>query len=142
MMYNSRIMTHEVVAALIVQSQMILLGKRSPERLMYPGVWDLFGGHMEPGEERQHTLVRELQEELDITPTQWRFLETIRMPLPAPDDELIAHLYLVREWTGTPVNRQPEEHSEIRWLSLAQAVALPLADPIYPELFARVLYAE
>ena len=139
MMYNSRIMTHEVVAALIVQSQMILLGKRSPERLMYPGVWDLFGGHMEPGEERQHTLVRELQEELDITPTQWTFLETIRMPLPAPDDELIAHLYLVREWTGTPVNRQPEEHSEIRWLSLAQAVDLPLAHPVYSALFTRVL---
>ena len=135
-------MPHEVVAALIVRSQTILLGKRSPDRLMYPGVWDLFGGHMEPGEKREHTLVRELQEELDMTPTQWTFLETIKTALPAPDDELIAHLYLVREWTGTPVNRQPEEHSEIRWLSLREAVRLPLADPIYPELFARYLQPE
>jgi mutator protein MutT len=142
MMYNSRIMPHEVVAALIVRARKILLGKRSPQRGFYPDVWDLFGGHVEPGEEREHTLVRELQEELDITPTHWTFLETLCMPLPAPDDELIVHLYLVRAWTGTPVNRQPEEHSEIRWLSLAQAVGLPLADPVYPALFARALKTE
>ena len=38
-----------------------------------------------------------------------------------------------------PVNRQPEEHSVIDWFSQAQANELPLADPIYPELFARYL---
>jgi 8-oxo-dGTP diphosphatase len=70
-------------------------------------------------------------------------VETFRQPLPAQDgepaDELIAHVYLVRAWAGTPVNRQPEEHSQIAWLSLAEAVALPLADPVYPELFGRYL---
>src|SRR5512134_3882963 len=118
-------MSHEVVAALIVQSQRILLGRRSAARRLYPDVWDLFGGHVEPGEEPDRTLARELQEELGITPAQWKFLETLTFPLPAQDeepaDELTVHLYLVTAWTGTPVNRQPEEHSEIRWLSLAQA---------------------
>jgi 8-oxo-dGTP diphosphatase len=137
------VITHEVVAALIVQSQKILLGKRSAERKLYPNVWDMFGGHVEPGEATDQTLVRELQEELGITPTQWMFLETLTMPLPTQDgepaDDLVAHIYLVTAWTGTPVNRQPEEHIVIDWFSQAQANKLPLADPIYPELFARYL---
>ena len=135
--------THEVVAALIVQSQKILLGKRSAERKLYPDVWDMFGGHVELGEATEQTLVRELQEELGITPTQWTFLETLTLPLPtqhgAPAEDLTAHIYLGSGWTGTPVNRQPEEHSLIDWFSQEQANGLPLADPIYPELFARYL---
>jgi 8-oxo-dGTP diphosphatase len=62
-------MKQEVVAALIVESQMILLGQRSPTRAFYPNVWDVFGGHLEAGEQPHQTLVRELQEDLDITPT-------------------------------------------------------------------------
>jgi 8-oxo-dGTP diphosphatase len=138
-------MTHEVVAALIIQSQKILLGLRSATRTFYPDVWDLFGGHVEPGERHEQTLVRELQEELGITPTQWTFLETLTLDLPSllqgkePPDKMTVHLYLVTAWKGTPYNRQPEEHSVMHWFSLAQAIQLPLADPIYPALFARFL---
>ena len=134
-------MSHEVVAALIVQADRILLGLRSPERVLYPAVWDMFGGHVEPGEGPLQTLIRELQEELGITPTAWTFLETLTLSLPThaeeDPDEMIVHLYRVIEWTGIPLNRQPEEHSEIGWFSLKEAAQLPLADPIYPTLFAR-----
>ena len=137
---------HEVVAALILQSQKILLGLRSSTRAFYPDVWDMFGGHVEPGERHEQTLVRELQEELGITPAQRTYLETLRLPLPAkeaePSDLLIVHLYLVTAWKGTPFNRQPEEHSVIHWFSLAEATQLPLADPGYPALFARYLASE
>ena len=136
-------MSHEVVAALIIQSQKILLGLRSAAREFYPDVWDLFGGHVDPGEGHEQTLVRELQEELGITPTQWTFLETLTVSLPPngnePSDLMIVHLYLVKSWKGTPYNRQPEEHSVIHWFSLAEATQLNLADSIYPELFARYL---
>ena len=136
-------MSHEVVAALIIQSQKILLGLRSATREFYPDVWDLFGGHVEPGEGHEQTLVRELQEELGITPTQWTFLETLTEPIPGtpdkPPDQLTVHLYLVKSWKGTPYNRQPEEHSVIHWFSLSEAIQLPLADPIYPTLFAQYL---
>ena len=131
-------MSHEVVAALIIQSQMILLGQRSAGRAFYPGVWDVFGGHVEPGEQHQQTLIRELQEELGITPTKWRFLETINASLPS-SDELTLYLYLVTQWTGTPANLQLDEHSAIGWFSLAEATQLQLAHPTYPTLFARYL---
>jgi mutator protein MutT len=138
---------HVVVAALIIQSDRILLGRRAEQRAFYPGVWDLFGGHVEPGEPPEQTLVRELQEEVGITPTSWTFLETIVESLPdqgdgtpdPPAGSLTAHLYLVTAWTGRPTNRQPEEHRIIGWFTLAQATHLPLADPIYPALFARYL---
>ena len=141
---------HEVVAALIIQSNRILLGRRAEQRAFYPGVWDLFGGHVEPGEPHEQTLVRELQEELGITPTSWKFLERLTADLPGqgdgtpeqPTDSLTAHLYLVTAWTGMPANRQPEEHSVIGWFTLAQAIQLPLAEDLYRTLFARYLSSE
>ena len=131
-------MTHEVVAALILQSQKILLGQRSATRKYYPNVWDLFGGHMEPGEATEQTLAREVEEELGIAPTQWTFLETIHKP----SEQLTLHLYLVTQWIGTPVNRQLDEHSTIGWFTLAEAKQLSLADPGYPALFTRCLATE
>jgi 8-oxo-dGTP diphosphatase len=133
-------MSHEVVAALIVQADRILLGLRSPGRAFYPAVWDMFGGHLEPGEGQEQTLVRELREELGITPTEWVFLETLTLAVPASQDEMTVHLYRVTAWTDAPVNRQPEEHSEIGWFTLDQAIRLPLADPTYPALFGRALH--
>jgi len=46
----------------------IFLAKRAACHHSYPGVWDLPGGHCEPGESQEQTLTRELQEELGITP--------------------------------------------------------------------------
>jgi 8-oxo-dGTP diphosphatase len=136
-------MPHEVVVALVIRDNKILLGKRSADREFYPDVWDVFGGHVELGEGLEGALFRELEEELGITPAQWSFLETFTVPLPTqPPDTLTAHFYLVSAWSGSPVNRQPEEHSEIGWFSLGETAGLALADPVYPALFARFLGPE
>ena len=101
-------MQQKVVAALIVESQKILLGLRASTRTSYPGVWDVFGGNIEPGEQQQQALVRELQEELGITPARWTFLETIVASIPEQRGvqpyQLHLHLYLVTAWSGTPGN--------------------------------------
>ena len=136
-------MQQKVVAALIVESQKILLGLRASTRTSYPGVWDIFGGNIEPGEQQQQALVRELQEELGITPARWTFLETIVAAIPEQRGvqpyQLHLHLYLVTAWSGTPVNRQYHEHASIQWFTLAQAVQLDLAHPTYPQIFAKYL---
>jgi mutator protein MutT len=130
-------MSHEMVTALIIRSGMILLGHRSPGRKFFPNVWDMFGGHIEPGEDQHRALVRELQEELGITPSEWTYEETFVISL--PDGEGIFHLYRITSWSGNPANLQPEEHDAIQWFSLDQAVQLNLAHPNYPQLFARYL---
>ena len=136
-------MKHEVVAGLIIQANKILLGWRSPTRSAYPNVWDVFGGHVEPGERHSHTLVRELREELGITPSDWTYVETLTIAMPegqdGPSDLLEMHLYLVKAWSGTPANRQLHEHATIQWFSLAEAVELDLAHSTYPQLFAHFL---
>jgi 8-oxo-dGTP diphosphatase len=131
--------THHLVGALLVQQQAVLLGQRSPMRSFYPGVWDMFGGHIEPGERLEQTLIRELQEELGITPTQWIHLKTLAEALPERDEEILCYVYLVLEWEGTPTNQQPEEHAMIAWFGLGQAAQLELAHPAYPQLFAQAL---
>ena len=136
-------MKQEVAAALIVESQKILLGLRAPTRTSYPNVWDVFGGHIEAGEEPHQTLVRELQEELGITPRKWTFLETIVASIPEERGvqpyQLYLHLYLVTAWVGTPINQQIHEHASIQWFTLALAVQLDLAHPTYPQIFAKYL---
>jgi mutator protein MutT len=119
----------------------ILLGKRAATRTFYPNVWDMPGGHCEPGETPEQTLVRELREEIGITPTEWRAAGVVEVPTLADGEGLVLHLYTVTAWTGSPVNRQPDEHSEIAWFSLDAACRLDLAHPSYPALFRRMLQA-
>jgi 8-oxo-dGTP diphosphatase len=135
-------MVHHLVAALIVQGDRILLGLRAPARVFYPNVWDVFGGHIEPDEQPTQALVRELQEELNITPTQWIKLETISELVPEHSHDLIVYFYCVTAWMGTPVNRQLEEHSAIQWFSYPEAIKLDLAHPAYPRLFAQCLQGQ
>jgi 8-oxo-dGTP diphosphatase len=64
----------------------IILRNRSNEFLLYlrddkpeipfPNRWDLFGGHVEPGESVEEALARELREELDLALDQVEFFRT------------------------------------------------------------------
>ncbi len=56
------------VGAFIVSDGRVLLGLRAHDRDFYPGVWDVFGGHVEVGESKEAALRRELDEELGIAP--------------------------------------------------------------------------
>lgn len=116
----------------------VLLGHRAPGRAFYPGVWDVPGGHCEPGETPEHALVRELKEELGVTPTAWRPPEEFRAPLPESREVLVLHLYVVTGWTGIPHNRAPDEHAAIAWFTVEDACRLPLADPGYQGFFRRL----
>ena len=71
--------------------------------------------------------------------TQWIHLKTFTEAVLEPDKEIQYYVYLVLTWSGTPVNRQPDEHTAIAWFTLDQAVQLELAHPDYPQLFTRVL---
>ena len=129
----------ECVAALIVEGQQILLGKRSAGRDFYPGVWDVFGGHVEQGETCEQALRREMDEELGITPTEWAHIGTWPEPDAGRHGVGRYHFYLVTAWGGTPHNRAPHEHECVEWFSPERAARLDLAHPAYADLFARLL---
>ncbi len=123
---------HHVVAGVLVRGDTVLMGHRSPHRRWYPGVWDLPGGHVEPGEDEPAALARELREELGVTP-----LEPTRA-LAVDDGDLHLTVWVVRAWDGEPRNLQPEEHDGLRWVTAAEARCLTLAHPSYADLVARV----
>lgn len=123
-----------ICGGLLYADSRILLGKRTARRTSYPNVWDMPGGHSEPGESLDETLVREMQEEIGITATATTRVATVCIPA-AATAAIELHVYVVTKWDGVVRNRQPEEHDEIRWFTIDEACRLPLASPQYPALF-------
>jgi 8-oxo-dGTP diphosphatase len=126
---------HEVVAGLLVRPAQVFLCHRSIDRTWYPNVWDLPGGHVEPGESPTGALVRELREELGIAIAEPSDPEITQIATSALD----LKVWVIREWAGTPSNVAVSEHDGMGWFTLAQATRLDLAHQSYPSLIKRVL---
>ena len=124
--------------AILLRGRKILLGKRSPCRKFYPNVWDLIGGHCEDRESPEQTLLRELKEDLGITPTKFQKISILEEPNIEAYGAYQYHVYLVTDWHGVPRNQQPQEHSEILWFAIEDALGLELAHPHYPVLFKEI----
>jgi 8-oxo-dGTP diphosphatase len=117
----------------------MLLARRSVERAFYSGVWDVIGGHCERGEAPGDTLVREVEEEIGVTPRTFEEIAVLEEPQPAEHGDARYHIFLVTAWDGGEPRLQGSEHSELVWVSLDRALALPLAHSGYSELFREVL---
>lgn len=96
---------------------------------------------METGETAEQTLVRELREEIGVTPTEWRKLAALRAPAMGDENAhtLRLHLFLVTKWRGEPHNLLPEEHDTLAWFTLEDTTGLMLAHADYPMLFREAL---
>jgi 8-oxo-dGTP diphosphatase len=113
--------------AVIFRDDRVLLGRRSASRRYYPGVWDLFGGHVRPGEAAADALARELREELGIVPLDVAPSLVVDEPDPATHGPGVFHVFLVTRWRGEPVLTNAE-HDALGWFTLADVATLQLAD--------------
>src|SRR5438309_6526282 len=116
---------------LLVRGDEILLAKRAEDRTFYPGVWDLVGGHCEGDETPAATLGRELGEEIGVRPSAFEEIAVLEEPRAAEHGQAQYHVFLVSAWDGGEPRLLGSEHSELLWLSLEKALALPLAHPGY-----------
>ena len=48
-------------------------------------------------------------------------------------------MWIVRSWDGEPHNLQPDEHDDLAWFPLDEALALDFADPEYRDLLRDAL---
>jgi mutator protein MutT len=106
----------QTCGGILLRNGKILLGKRNINRL-YPDIWDIFGGHIEQNETKEHTLQRELEEELGIVATSIEFLESYQDKEPTFGYDYLHHIFIVHSWKGEPVNKNTREHEGIGWFS-------------------------
>lgn len=132
-------MVVHVVAGALVADARVLLGYRTESRSSYPGVWDLPGGHVEPGESSRAALERELHEELGIVVRAADGPETMRLADSGVQGDLVLDVWRVSAWAGAPENTGPEEHDEIRWFTAESLSTARLAHPSYVDLLSRAL---
>ena len=126
-----------IVNAVLLAEEGVLLARRSPERKAYPGLWSFPGGHVETGETLEEALVRELHEEIGIVPLAYNLVGQIADPN-SLDDPIIYHFYEAHRWTGQPTIID-HEHTHLKWFSCDDALALPdLALEEYRQLLVGI----
>lgn len=124
-----------VVAAVIWREDGRYLAVERPDHGPWAGWWEFPGGKVEPGEEREVALARELLEELNITPVSFEFWREKRHSYRRMDVNL--YFYHVFEYVGKLV---PREGQVMTWLDPAHPgsrVFLPADVEIVADLRQR-----
>ncbi len=104
-----------VVAALIVKDGKLLVCQRTRHQTM-PLKWEFPGGKIEPGEQPQDAMRRELEEELGIDAKVGD--EVARMRHEYPNRSVVElRFFVVREYAGELENRI---FHDIRWAELSE----------------------
>lgn len=99
-----------VAAAAIMEGDRVLAAQRGYGK--WAGWWEFPGGKLEPGENAEEALKRELREEMDAEVVVDRFCRTIVYDY--EEFNMTMHLYFCHLNGGTPTLK---EHMSARWLS-------------------------
>ena len=126
-----------VACALIDADAKVLIAQR-PEGKNLAGFWEFPGGKVEPGEQPEVALIRELKEELSIDVTE-ACLAPLTFASHAYDEfHLLMPLYVCRRWKGQV---QANVHKAIRWvrpLRLRDYPMPPADEPLIAHLIDLV----
>ena len=113
----------------------VLLGLRAPSKKSWPDHWDTIGGHVEDGETLDDALIREVQEETGVTPTEFLLIAMVRERQPERYGDALHHVYAVTHWQGGEPANLCDEHTELRWFSIGEMHLLTnIVDSDYPRL--------
>ncbi|MES1202029.1 MAG: (deoxy)nucleoside triphosphate pyrophosphohydrolase [Pseudomonadota bacterium] len=104
-----------VAAALFDDQGRVLIARRPPGKQL-AGLWEFPGGKVEPGESPEAALIRELDEELELTVDSAALTPITFASHAYADFHLLMPLYAVRQWRGEPVARA---HDALAWAAPA-----------------------
>lgn len=103
----------------------VLFLKRHPEKPQ-GNTWCIPGGKKEEGENPRMTVIREIREEvgLNIDDDNLEMLEKMYMRL--PHVEYVYHMFFKSFSTFPTIDLALDEHLELKWVSIEEALELPL----------------
>lgn len=116
----------KVTAALIEREGKILVARRRPG-LRSGGLWEFPGGKLEPGEEPEKGLERELEEELSVRTRVGPLVCSIPFRNRGLSIELL--VYRVELLSGEP---RLLDHDEIRWVEPCEMEEAAFSEPDRP----------
>jgi 8-oxo-dGTP diphosphatase len=121
----------------------VLLGLRAPTKKVWPNHWDTIGGRVERGESLEQALVREVREEVGVTPVEFRLIATIRERRPDLYGDALHHVYAVTRWQGGEPANVCDEHTELKWFGISDMLLLTnIVDSAYPLMARRFMTDE
>ena len=112
----------DVAAAVIIRNGKVLLASRPADKP--PAGWEFPGGKLEYGESVADAAVRELQEELGLSPDRIMQLQLRYVTLRHTGDELRQNYYFFAQLSGEPI--LPSTEGITKWFSFAEVSALPM----------------
>lgn len=128
--------TIEVVASIIIENDKILCVQRGDNKRKYIAYkYEFPGGKVEENETREEALIREIQEELNVTVDITQ--EFLTVDHTYPDFRLVMHSYIC-SCENTDI--QLSEHIDFKWLDKSELMTLDWAGadiPIVKELLVR-----
>ena len=136
--------THVAVAILQNECGEFLLASRPPNK-PWAGWWEFPGGKIEVGESAEYALIRELQEELGISPSHIQPWLQRTYNYPATHDSAAKtvklHFFFVTRWQGDLLAL---ENQQLSWQSpsnISVSPILPANAPILKALALPPIYA-
>ncbi|HCE2385201.1 TPA: NUDIX domain-containing protein [Vibrio parahaemolyticus] len=123
---------NECISFIMLNGSKVLLEKRSEQKETDPGLITIPGGHIEYGEAQIQALFRELDEELNVIPTEYKYLCSLYHP--TKELQLI-HYFIVTGWAG---DITAHEADEVKWYSLQANQVGIAADSIALKELERV----
>jgi 8-oxo-dGTP diphosphatase len=118
-----------VVAVALIRADGAILLTQRPEGKAMAGLWEFPGGKLEPGETPEQALVRELQEELNIS-VHSSALHPLTFASHTYDSfHLLMPVYTCKEWSGTV---SPQENQAMEWVMPDQLADYPMPEADLP----------
>jgi 8-oxo-dGTP diphosphatase len=111
-----------VTCAIILENSRFLLARR-PLHKNQGGKWEFPGGKVQEGETPQSCIVREIMEELDLNVTVAHTLEAVPHQYPGLSITLLPLVCNIKDGS-----LRLHEHTECRWVNLAEAALLDLCE--------------
>lgn len=134
-----------VAAAILQQHNGEFLLASRPAGKPWAGWWEFPGGKIEVNETPEHALIRELQEELGITPTQIQPWIIRRYDYPATHDSeaktVLLHFYFVTKWQGEITAHEGQQFAWQNPQNISVSPVLPANAPILKALALPPIYA-